>query len=54
MDSAQRTERRRVFLSGVRDGVPIGLGYLAVASPGTGGRTAPWRFRSALRPGTPG
>ena len=41
MDSAQRAERRRVFLSGVRDGVPIGLGYLAV------------RFRSALRPGTP-
>ena len=31
MDSAQRAERRRVFLSGVRDGVPIGLGYLAVA-----------------------
>ena len=31
MDCAQRAERRRVFLSGVRDGVPIGLGYLAVA-----------------------
>ena len=31
MDAAQRAERRRVFLSGVRDGVPIGLGYLAVA-----------------------
>ena len=31
MDSAQRAERRSVFLSGVRDGVPIGLGYLAVA-----------------------
>ena len=23
--------RRRVFLEGVRDGVPIGLGYLAVS-----------------------
>lgn len=31
MDCAQRAERRRVFLAGVRDGVPIGLGYLAVA-----------------------
>ena len=31
LDSAQRAERRSVFLSGVRDGVPIGLGYLAVA-----------------------
>jgi len=31
MECAQRAERRRVFLAGVRDGVPIGLGYLAVA-----------------------
>ena len=38
MDAAQRAVRRRDFLAGVRDGVPIGLGYLAVA------------FRSALPP----
>ena len=31
MDAAQRAVRRRDFLAGVRDGVPIGLGYLAVA-----------------------
>ena len=53
MDSAQRAERRRVFLSGVRDGVPIGLGYLAVAfSLGIAARNAglnmigvAWGFR---------
>ena len=41
MDCAQRAERRRVFLAGVRDGVPIGLGYLAVAfSLGIAARSA--------------
>ena len=41
MDAAQRAVRRRDFLAGVRDGVPIGLGYLAVAfSLGIAARSA--------------
>lgn len=31
MDTALRASRRKNFLAGLRDGVPIGLGYLAVS-----------------------